>query len=184
VDVKDSNFLASVAVVQGDPATGPVVACGEGRVAAAGAAGETFWIMAFSDRPSVNGGQLELSVEPLRAAPTATLTMDSDPTAYADGTVTVSGTYTCENADAQLAGKVSQGSQGSESHLRANHFFLAGLSCDGATHRWETVATSYSGHPVAGGRALATASFFACGDLQCVASDVEQVVQVWRSVSR
>jgi hypothetical protein len=181
VDVKDSNFLASVAVVQGDPATGPVVACGEGRVAAAGVAGETFWIMAYSDRPSVNGGQLQLSVEPLRAAPTAMLTMDPDPTAYADGSVVVSGTYSCENADAQLSGKVSQGPV---AHERANHFFLPGLSCDGATHRWEAVATSYSGRPVAAGRARATAPFMACGDLQCVASDVEQVVQVWRSVSR
>lgn len=181
VDVKDSSFLASVAVVQGDPAAGPVVACGEGRVAAAGGTGETYWIMAYSDRPSVNGGQLDVSVEPLRPAPTATLTMDADPAAYADGTVTVSGTYTCENADAQLAGKVSQGP---DSHERANHFFVAGLSCDGATHRWEAVATSYSGQPVVAGRALATASFFACGDLQCAASDVEQVVQVRRAVSR
>lgn len=184
VDVNDSDFIASVAVVQGDPATGPVVACAEGRVSAAGTPGETYWIMAYSDRPSVNGGRLELSVEPLRPAPTATLTMDANPTAYADGTIKVSGTYACENAAAQLAGKVSQGSQGRDSHERANHFFLAGLACDGVTHRWEAVATSYSGQPVAAGRALASASFFACGDLQCAASDVEQVVQVTRAVGR
>jgi hypothetical protein len=181
VDVSDSDFIASVAVVEGDPETGHVVACAEGRVANQGAPGQTFWIMAYSDRPSVNGGHLDISVEPLRPAPTAALTVDASPTAYADGTVRVSGTYTCEYADAQLAGKVSQGP---ESHERANHFFIAGLSCDGAAHPWEALASSFSGQPVTGGRATATASFFACGDLQCAVSDVEQTVQVRRAVSR
>jgi hypothetical protein len=181
VDVADSDFLASVAVVEGDPATGPVVACAESRVAAAGSPGQTYWIVAYSDRPSVNGGRLELSVEPLRPAPTATLTMGADPTAYADGTIRVSGTFACEHADAQLSGKVSWGP---ESHERANYFFLSGLSCDGATHQWEAFAVHYSGQPVTAGRARATASLAACGDLQCAVSDVEQVVQVRRAVTR
>lgn len=184
VDVRDSGFLASVAVVEGDPETGPVVACGEGRVAAEAASGQTFWIMAYSDRPSVNGGNLQLSVEPLRPAPTATFTMDASPAAYADGTVIVSGTYSCENADSettQLAGSLSQGS---ETRGRANHFFVAGLDCDGLLHRWEAAAVSYSGQPVVAGRAHASAWLFACGDLRCAEGRVDQVVQVRRVVSR
>jgi hypothetical protein len=184
VDVRKSDFLASVAVVEGDPETGPVVACAEGRVAAATTPGETYWIMAYSDRPSVNGGRLELSVEPLRPAPTATLSMDASATAYADGTVVVSGTYSCENADGattQLMGSVSQGTGSRE---RSNYFFMGGLDCDGTVHGWEAPAVSYSGQPVAAGRAHATASFFACGDLQCAVGEVDQVVQVRRAVSR
>lgn len=184
VDVRRSGFDASVAVVEGDPEAGPVVACAEGRVATPATPGQTYWIMAYSDRPAVNGGNLPLSVEELRPAPSATLSVDASLTAYADGTVGVSGTYSCENADeetTQLAGSVSQGTG---SHARFNHFFLRGLPCDGALHRWEASAVSYSGQPVTAGRVQASATLFACGDLQCAVGEVDQLVQVRRAISR
>lgn len=181
VDVGDSSFLASVAIVADDPETGPVVGCAEGRSAARGYAGQTYWIMAYSDRPSVNGGTLRLSVEPLRPAPVAALTVDHSSTAYADGSLLVSGTYSCANAEAQLMGDVRQGA---DSRPRTNNFYLSDLQCDGTIRRWEAVATSFAGQPVFAGRAEANVVLFACGDLECAVAETTEVVLVGRDVSR
>jgi hypothetical protein len=181
VDVSTSDFSAGAMIVEGDPTAGGfVVACGPGSTAARGAPGTTYYVMAFSDTPGVPGGNLVASFDSLPPAPISTLTVDPRATAYKDGSVRLTGTYSCSNANGFLSdieGTVVQ----QVGRVKINGFFLVSpLECDGAVHSWEAFAFSDNGL-FAGGKAANVSVIFACGDFDCGVSFVEQRVQISRN---
>ena len=180
VDLAHSDFTAGVMIVQGDPTAGGfVVACGPEAVALRGETGTTYYVMAFSDTPERIGGTLVASFEPLPPAPVSTLTVDPRATAYKDGSLRLTGSYSCSNANgffSDIEGQVVQ----RVGRVKITGFFFASpLECDGAVHPWEAFAFSDNGL-FAGGKAANVSIVFACGDFDCAATSVEQTVQVSR----
>lgn len=165
VDVSASGFSAGVMIVAGDPTTdGQLVACGPGGSSFRGEPGTEYWIMAFSDNEAVTGGNLVITFEALPAAPTASLTVEGDATAYRDGSLSLRGTYSCTNAyDAWVDGQVVQ----TVGRLKITGWFSFGpLECDGQTHGWDAVVTSDNGL-FAGGKATSVSMAIACNDYEC-----------------
>jgi hypothetical protein len=181
VDLTGSDFTTGAMIVAGDPtAGGHLVACGPGAVATRGdGTPTTYYVMAFSDTPGVTGGQLSASFQELPPAPTADVTVDGWATAYRDGSMRLTGTYTCANADyeAFIDGSVTQ----TVGRMKIQGgFFIYPLECDGELHQWEAVATSYNGL-FAGGKAATVSFAIACGLADCSFNMSEQTVQVRRS---
>lgn len=180
VDVTGSDFSAGAMIVAGDPeAGGQVVACGPGATATRGdGQPTTYYVMAFSDTPGVTGGTLSASFQELPPAPTVDLTVDTWATAYRDGSMRLTGTYSCANADydAFIDGMVTQ--TVGRTKIQGG-FFVYPLDCDGQVHTWEAIATSYNGL-FAGGKAASVSFGIACGLADCAFSVTEQTIQVRR----
>lgn len=181
VDLTASSYSTGAMIVAGDPSSGgQLVACGPGSVATRGdGSATTYYVMAFSDTPGVTGGALSASFEALPPAPRADLTVDSWATAYRDGSMRLTGTYTCANADydAFIDGSVTQTVGRTKIE---GYFFVYPLECDGQVHPWEAVATSSNGL-FAGGKAASVSFAIACGLADCAGTVVEQTIQVRRS---
>ena len=181
VDVSGSSFSAGVAIVAGDPtAGGDLLSCMPGGGAARGAAGTTYYVMAFSDTPSVVGGTLVARFSDLGPAPEAMVTVDPRATAYKDGSARLTGTYSCLNADgysSDVEGELVQ--QVGRVKITGN-FFVYPLECDGAVHPWEAIVTSQNGL-FAGGKAANVTLALACGLADCTAAFAEQRVQLSRN---
>ena len=80
VDTSASDYTTGVIIVAGNPSSGgSLVACGPEVAAATGAAGTTYFVMAFSDTVGVTGGQLTATFAPAPPPPTATLTVAATP---------------------------------------------------------------------------------------------------------
>ncbi|GGN03535.1 hypothetical protein GCM10009721_33560 [Terrabacter tumescens] len=181
VDLAQSDFTAGVMIVQGDPTAGGfLVACGPEAVAVRGEAGTTYYVMAFSDTPERIGGTLVASFEPLPPAPVSTLTVDPRATAYKDGSLKLTGSYSCSNANGFFSDIEGQVVQRVGRVKIAGFFFTSPLECDGAVHPWEAFAFSDNGL-FAGGKAANVSIVFACGDFDCATTAVEQSVQVSRN---
>jgi hypothetical protein len=181
VDVRDSGYSAGVAIVAGSPtAGGELVACSPGVAAASGAAGTTYYVMAFSDTPGVNGGDLVATFEPTPPAPETTVTVDPRATAYKDGSARLTGTYSCLNADGYQSDIEGELVQQVGRVKISGMFFVYPLECDGAVHPWDAIVTSQNGL-FAGGKAANVSVAFACGLVECSAAFVEQRVQVSRN---
>jgi Family of unknown function (DUF6299) len=173
VDVSASNYSAGVIVVTGSPGSFTLVTCGPGFVGFSAAAGVTYYFLAFDDTAGgTNGGLLQISVSEL-ALPEAAVTVN--PTASLNPrtrVVTVSGTFTCANADfAFVDVSVTQ---------RVGRFTITGFGgvsadpCDGQSHPWSVDVTGSNG-TFAGGRASVDASIFACS-FQCATDEAIQTV--------
>lgn len=180
VDVSRSDFSAGVMIVDGDPtAGGELVSCGPGLAAARGGAGVTYYVMAFSDTPGVTGGNLSATFEVPPPAPTAALTVSPNANAYKDGTLKVTGTYSCTNADyeSEINGTVVQ----VVGRMKITGYYsVFGLECDGELHPWEAYVTSDTGL-FGGGKATTASAAFVCGVLDCDGSFVEQNLKISRN---
>jgi hypothetical protein len=175
-DVSASNYSAGVIVVTGSPGSFSLVTCGPGSVSFPASAGATYYLLAFDDTPGPpNGGTLQINVTEA-TLPEAAVTVD--PTGLIDrqaGVVTVSGTFTCANADfAFIDITVTQ---------RVGRFIISGFNsifsdtCDGQSHPW-SVDVSGSNGKFAGGKVNVDASMFACGAIECATADVTQTVRL------
>ncbi len=181
VDLTRSSFSAGVAIVAGDPtAGGQLLACAPGIAAARGDAGTTYYVMAFSDTPSVPGGDLVADFAEAPPMPEATVTVNPRATAYKDGSARLSGTYSCLNADGYSSDIEGELVQQVGRIKISGSFFVYPLECDGAVHPWEAVVTSQNGL-FAGGKAANVTVAFACGLLDCSVAYVEQRVQLSRN---
>jgi hypothetical protein len=176
VDVSASNYSAGVIVVTGSPGSFALVTCGPGSVAFSASAGVTYYFLAFDDTPSgTNGGTLQISVTEA-ALPEAAVTVD--PTGIVNshtGVVTVSGTFTCANADfAFVDVSVTQ---------RVGRFTITGFGeafadpCDGQSHPWSADVTGSNGR-FAGGKATVDAFMFACGAVECATAEAIQTIRL------
>lgn len=176
VDVSASSYSAGVIVVTGSPGSFSLVACGPGSIGFSASAGITYYLLAFDDTPGPpNGGTLQISVTEA-ALPEAAVTVD--PTGLIDrktGVVTVSGTFTCANADFAFVDiTVTQ---------QVGRFTITGFgsifseTCDGQSHPWSVDVTGSNGK-FAGGKANVDASMFACGAIECATADAMQTVRL------
>jgi hypothetical protein len=176
VDVSASDYSAGVIVVTGSPGNFQLETCGPGSVGFSATAGVTYYILAFDDTPGgTNGGTLQISVSELQP-PEAAVTVN--PTGIVNprtGVVTVSGSFTCANADfAFVDVTVTQ---------RVGRFTITGFNeisadpCDGQSHPWSVDVTGSNGK-FAGGKALLDASMFACGVFDCATADANQTIRL------
>ncbi len=179
-DMTGSDYSGGFIVTEGNPADADLVACGPGQVGVRGAAGTTYYIVAFSDT-ATNGGTLSARFSALPPAPVATLTVDPKGYALKDGTAKISGTYSCTNADgydSDIFGQLTQRVG------RANidgSFEVYPLDCDGTVHRWEAIALTNGGERFAGGKAASFTVEFACGTFDCSIAEASGTVQLSRS---
>lgn len=180
VDLSASDFSAGAMIVEGDPtAGGSLVSCGPVFAAVLGAPGTTYYVMAFSDTPGTTGGTLSVTFDKAPPAPTAGLTIAPRAKAYKDGSMLLTGTYSCTNADffSDLSGQVVQ----TVGRTKITGFFdVFGLQCDGDVHPWEAVVTSDNGL-FAGGKAANVSVVLACGLIECAEQVAAQKVQVSRN---
>lgn len=179
-----SDFSTGFFVTEGDPTAGVLLACAPGAVLFNVSAGQTYYIVAFSDTVGVPGGNLSVTFAAAPPAPTISATVDPRGTAFKDGSALVSGTYTCTGSPdfAELFGTLTQ----RIGRVKINGFFDVFYSpptCDGSPQPWSAVVTSDTGL-FAGGKAASVTVAFACDRFQCGDGFVEQTVQLSRGTGR
>lgn len=180
VDGSESDYGLGLMVFQGDPTDGgELVSCGPLMSANPTTPGQTYFIMAFTDNnDSAAGGNLELTVRPAPPAPTLSLTVDPRATAYKDGSVRVTGTFSC-TGDAEWAELYGVLTQRVGRVKITGDFSVADLACDGETQAWEAYAISGNGY-FAGGKAASLTLAVTCGALECTDGYLEQTIQLSR----
>ena len=175
-DMSASSYSGGFIVTEGDPSAGALVACGPTTVGFATTAGQTYYVVAFSDTATV-GGQLEVTFDVAPPAPEVNLTVNPKGTAYKDGSAKLTGTYSCTNADdfaSDIEGTLTQ----RVGRVKISGFFFVNpIQCDGATHTWEGIVVSDTGL-FRGGKGATVAFGFACGVLECSLGYAEQTVQL------
>ena len=177
IDVSLSDYSAGLMVFQGTPTADSLVACGPGVVGVPVLAGTTYSVMAFEDSGADPDGPRDLDLR-LRTAPTPVVhvAVAKGGVAYHRGAAKIHGTYSCRHAgnfaglDAhllQLAGRLKiQGDGGT-----------GGVTCDGTRHGWSVRVVSSWG-TYARGYAVARASIFACGFVECSTASVRRRVHL------
>jgi Family of unknown function (DUF6299) len=180
IDVSQSNYSAGVLVGTGTQGNLQTVACGPGTVGFFAAAGTTYYVLAIDDQADEggNGGLLNISFNEAPPPPTVDLTVNRFGTVKArTGVATISGTYTCTNADfIQTSVDARQNVGRFFTILGGGSFFDSG-TCDGELHRWSADVFPQSGK-FGGGKAMTVTFAFSCGPFQCADGFVEQTVQL------
>lgn len=181
VDTSASSYTTGVMIVAGNPNSGgSLVTCGPQVAAATGAVGTVYYVMAFSDTASVNGGQLKATFADAPPAPTATLTVAKDAVATRNGSLKVHGTYSCSNASTFNSAIQGQVTQRAGRLKIQGFFFLDGLVCDAKVHPWKATALSDNGY-FAAGRATSSSIVLACGSTECTQKEVSRTLTVTRA---
>jgi hypothetical protein len=176
VDVSQSDFSAGVIVATGTPGNLSLVTCGPQSVAFEPVAGETYYLMAFSDTPEVVGGQLSIEVIETEPAPKVSMTVnDVGRVNPRTGTATISGTYDCiGTADfTVLQGRLQQ-EQGSTQV--GGDFEQLDLAC-GGTFKWSAEITAESGR-FRPGLAATIALVAGCNRVGCNVYQTLEVVKL------
>lgn len=179
VDGTGTNYDLGLMIFEGTPTADSLVACGPMKTAAYTTLGETYYIMAFTaNADDLVGGNLTLQILEAPEAPTASVTVDSRATAYKDGSVRLTGTYTCTDADySEVFGTLTQ----RVGRMKiTGDFYATDFTCDGDIHLWEAYATSGNGF-FAGGKAANLTFAFVCGALECADGYSESTIQLSRS---
>ena len=175
-DMSASDYSGGFMVTEGDPSAGTVVTCGPTTVVFPTAAGQTYYVVAFSDT-TTNGGNLVVSFDKAPPPPEASVTVNPRGVANKDGSATLSGTYSCSNADdffSDIEGSLTQ----QVGRVKINgSFFVNPIQCDGATHTWSGTVFSDNGI-FKGGKGANVTFAFACGVFDCAVGYVEQTVQL------
>jgi hypothetical protein len=178
VDVRGSDYSASVLVGTGTPGNLQTVRCGSGAVGFTAVAGTTYYILAVDDQGDgnyANGGTLRISINAAPPPPTMDITVDPfgrvDPTT---GVASLSGTYTCSNAN--FIDVSGQARQALPRLVTVGSFSFGAVgTCDGTSHPWSATIVPESGKFV-GGKAMTVISTSSCGFFECVPDSVEQTV--------
>lgn len=158
VDASASDHPVAIALLS-DPRANVLMGCSRGPVltASPGPTGP-FYVAVLSD---TTPGTTALSVgfRALPTAPAAQVTVDPTGTVAADGTVTLTGSYSCASgATGAVSAALAQGTVTGQS-------VPADLTCDGATHTWRLVLSGPS--PFAAGPATASVDVSACAGASC-----------------
>lgn len=176
VDVSRSDFAAGVIVATGTPGNLTLVACGPQSIGIEATAGETYYLMAFSDDPAVIGGQLVIDVAETDPVPKVSMTVDDvGRVNRTTGAATISGTYTCiGTADLTVVqGRLSQ-EQGEGNVV--GDFEQPNLAC-GGTFDWSAEITPAIGQ-FKRGLAATIALTASCNLLGCNAYETLEVVRL------
>jgi hypothetical protein len=185
LDTFQSSYPVSMLVTTGTPGDDlDTLLCGGGRFTAE--AGVVYTIVLFDDQVEDknkynedkgrrdNGGTLELSVNASAPVPTADISVDPDAVLNADGSVTVTGTYSCTESDnLSVFGGVDQTSRGTKV-TGFTETFEEG-TCDGTVHDWTLTVVPDEGSYK---EVTASSSWFALGCIDdsayCSGAFVEQ----------
>ena len=182
VDVSQSNYSAGVLVGVGTQGNLTTVTCGPGTVGFFAAAGTTYYVLAIDDQADGvgNGGNLSISFTEFVLPPPPTLdefTVNKFGSANTKtGVATISGTYTCSNADSISMSVEARQNVGRFTIFGSGGFFDYG-TCDGTSHTWAADVYPQNGK-FAGGKSLTVSFSYACGPFDCAFGYVEQVVQL------
>lgn len=170
LDMSSSSYTGGFMVFSTKVELATFRGCGPETVAIKAKAGKTYYIAAFSDT-STNGGDLELSLQQGPPDPTANVTVNPNGKAFANGNAQLSGTFSCTNATyAENFGTLTQ----IWKRVKITGFYDTlpdPTLCDGATHNWKATVVSDNGL-YASGDATVSASFDACGLINCVEVDL------------
>jgi hypothetical protein len=178
-DVSGSTFSAGALVTAGDPANGNFITCGPGAVTFDVVAGQSYFVMAFSDTPGVTTGTLVVRAEatppPIEVDVTVNPTGTFDPKT---GSATISGTLQCTNEEAQFATVDVQLRQA------VGRFTILGFGsieavCEGTPQPWSVEVLGQTG-TFRGGKAVTVAFAFACGPFTCGDDFEERTVRLRR----
>ena len=166
-DVPASDYSAGLIVATGTPGALDVATCGPGGVSFFATAGTTYYVLAFDDQydGGGNGGNLAITFGDAPPPPTVTVVVNKNAQFNKNGSVTLSGTITCADADfAEVYGTLKQ---------RVGRMFVAGdfgmgVTCDGTTRPFSADVTSSNGL-FKGGKAAS---------VECAEGYDEQTVQI------
>lgn len=182
VDVSASDYSAGVIVGVGTHGNLTTVACGPAIVGFFAAAGETYYILAIDDQQdgAGNGGNLSISFIEYVIPPPPTLeefTLNKFGNVNTrTGVATISGTYTCSNADSISMSVDTRQNVGRFTIFGSGGFFDYG-TCDGTSHTWTADVYPQNGK-FAGGKSMTVSVSYACGPFECAFGYAEQVVQL------
>jgi hypothetical protein len=178
VDVSESSYSAGVLVGVGTQGNLETVACGPGVVGFFAEAGTTFYVLAIDDQDDGggNGGQLSIRFLEAPPPPTVDITVNRRGTVDKAGVATISGTFTCTDADFIDVFVEARQNVGRFTIIGSGEFFEFG-TCDGDTHQWSAQVFPENG-TFAGGKAVTLAFAFACGAFECAEGFAEQVVML------
>jgi hypothetical protein len=177
-DVSQSSFSAGALVTVGDPAQGNLVTCGPGAVSFGVTAGQTYFVMAFSDTPGVTTGTLVVHAEaappPIAVDVTVNPTGTFNPTT---GSATISGTLQCPNETANFAFVSVNLSQS------VGRFTIFGSGsidavCTGTPQPWSVEVFPFNATKFSGGKAVSVTFAFACGNFTCGEDFEERTVRL------
>ena len=179
IDVSGSDYTAGVLVGVGTQGNLQTVACGPNAIAFFAAAGETYYVLAIDDQADGGGNGGTLSISFAAAPPPPAIDFTVNPVGRFNsktGSATVSGTFSCTDADfieidvdaAQSVGRFIVRGFGS--------FFESG-TCDGTTHTWSAEIFGENGK-FAGGKTITANFSFGCGALDCTGGFLEQTVML------
>ena len=166
-DVSQSTFTGGALVTAGDPADGNVITCEPGAVFFAVTAGQTYYIMAFSDTPGVTTGTLVVHADAV--PPPISVDVTVDPTGAFNaktGSATITGTLTCSGEAALFSSVTVDLSQS------VGRFTIRGssgeipTSCTGTPQPWSVEVLPSNGK-FAGGKAVSVTFALACGRFSC-----------------
>ena len=179
VHLEGTDYSAGVMIIAGDPADGGRPAwCSPHTATVMTYPGETYWIMAFADTPGATGGTLVASFEEVAPLPPIDLSVDPVALALMDGSLRLSGTYTC-------SGLPYEGLLVADAAQKVGRFeiqgygFMDGLDCDGTQHDWTLDVLPDNG-TFSGGKAATVAFAATCGEFVCTSTTTTQTVQVRR----
>jgi hypothetical protein len=179
VDVSQSDYSAGVLVGTGTEGALDIVACGPQAVAFYAVAGTTYYILAIDDQQDggLNGGTLNLSIYEIVAPTIDTFTVNRYGTVNTrTGVATISGTYSCSNADFMDVFVDARQPVGRFLILGSGEFFDFS-TCDGAVHTWSAQVFPENGK-FAGGKTMTVSFATSCGPLECAYGYAEQKVQL------
>jgi hypothetical protein len=177
-DVSSSSFTAGALVTLGDPADQNVLTCGPDAVGFEVVAGQSYFVMAFSDTPGVTSGTLVVHAEAAPPPPEVDVTVNPIGTFTQAGSATISGTFTCSGEAVEFAFIDVQLTQ------RVGRFTITGFGsidalCDGSTHPWTIEVFAENGQ-FRGGHAVSVTFAIACGTFLCGEDFEEQSVKLRR----
>ena len=179
IDGSTSDANTGFMIIEGDPTSdGTVVSCAPFGAAAPTRAGTDYYVMAFTDVTGVPQGWVRFTVKSAPPTPTLTFSISQRGVAYKDGSVRLTGTYSCTDAESysEISGTLTQ----RIGRIKiSGGFYLSPLECDGQARTWEASATSENGY-FAGGKAATVTVAFACGMFDCTDGYLEQTVQLSR----
>lgn len=179
-DVSGSSFSAGALVTVGDPAEANLVTCGPGAVSFGVTAGQTYFVMAFSDTPGVTTGTLVVRAE--AAPPPIAVDVTVNPTGTFNpkvGSATISGTLQCSNDIASFAIVDVQLTQ-SIGRFTISGFGGTDAVCTDTPQPWSVEVFPFNATKFSGGRTVSVTSAFACGNFSCGVDFEETTVRLRR----
>jgi len=180
VDVSQSDYPAGVLVGEGSQGNLQLVNCGTEAVGFFAAAGTTYYVLAFDYQRDGggNGGLLSISFNEAPPPPTVDITVNPNGTVNVrTGVATISGTYTCTNADFFFVDGQARQNVGRLFTIFGYFSLPDRGTCDGVPHSWSADVFPQSGK-FASGQMITKIFWFACGPFECVDGSVEQTVRL------